>query len=669
MYINPEEELNKENSGTLQPFHYWEDNNDITAQNQEEVAIAEPVQNFGFKVNLSPYSGDIKDLNMGYQDKIEDLSIKADLITNNEETDVNVRVNYQNTFEVYEKADLSVNASTNYTGTNNNLETNFEASYVDSNGITATAQINQNGTEIIHSEKINYNHTFNTEHGNLTINTGANFSNKDDNLSSNAGITYAYDGLTINGKVTQDGKDFQHSESVAYSKTFNTKNGDFGVKASTTYSSEDDTLRSNLGVNYTDEGFNVNTSISQNGNEIEHSASVGYENTSENSSTELSVSEVNNNWTADIEHTDIYQGGTSSKVEAHYDKNNTHIGFGVSKPFNPDNINNTENQDEVRREELVEAQEKFSLQTEMGYANGGEDLLDNSSGIEVQCNKKGFYFDISALYRINDNNFLQGDYSNWENGCQARAVADLKPLKIEYAHIKNISEYMTKTNTVDVISKGDKFKYNVNFKNSVTNNPLATARYVTSISAGAIFNRNEWGSFNDGFNAEANGTIMLNNGKVNGYSARLDCAYNLYGFGDNENNDFLIRGELELNKNQIERDFDVRVSSAHRWNDCRSILEPSVSFGSNTVNEHTTEYLGAQIGFYQQIGKNIGDASVFVQTYVGRTWEENLNKTHYQTEIRLGGDLKVGKRTHLNLESNWNKSSGFGGNIGARVTF
>ena len=59
---------------------------------------------------------------------------------------------------------------------------------------------------------------------------------------------------------------------------------------------------------------------------------------------------------------------------------------------------------------------------------------------------------------------LQGDYSNWENGCQARAVADLKPLKIEYAHIKNISEYMTKTNTVDVISKGDKFKYNVNFK-------------------------------------------------------------------------------------------------------------------------------------------------------------------------------------------------------------
>lgn len=365
--------------------------------------------------------------------------------------------------------------------------------------------------------------------------------------------------------------------------------------------------------------------------------------------------------TEKIEYSKEFDKGITANTELQSNKDESYIKLGVKQNlFNPDNIENTVNQDKIRKEELIENADKFSLQTKLGYSKENE----------------GIYSKNSLIYRVDNSNFIKTEYNHSKDNREIITSLDLKKFKVDYNNTKSKAEITeTTTNSLNTQIKGKKNQYNIGFDASKTEttgeNPELSHRF--DVNAAAKFNRTEYGEFNSGFNAELKSSVSFGNrGKLCGYNAQADLAYNWYG-SENKNSttDCLIRGNVTLSKFEDNKVFESSIFGAYRTNNCRTIIEPGVIFSSEKNNEGTQKELKTSLGFYRQVGKNFDDAVVYSNFKCGKQWNRTATEynSHPFASLKIGTNIKATKK--LALDANINVASGghFGGEIGGRFTF
>lgn len=124
--------------------------------------------------------------------------------------------------------------------------------------------------------------------------------------------------------------------------------------------------KANLSTMLGDFEFNISSSTVNNGIETK-SGSIGYSKNLKDVSISTNLEKTSSDFTYDttvgVSHS--FDNGISTNAQLFHSKDDTSLTVGVNKKFliNPDNINNLENQDKVRKEELVETGERFNLQS------------------------------------------------------------------------------------------------------------------------------------------------------------------------------------------------------------------------------------------------------------------------------------------------------------------
>lgn len=152
-------------------------------------------------------------------------------------------------------------------------------------------------------------------------------------------------------------------------------------------------VNKNAGLSTKFGNFDFNISTTENNGLVEKSGSVSYSKDVKDVSFSSNLETTNGDFafdaSVDVKHS--FDNGLNADAKLFHSKDDTSLTVGVNKKFliNPDNINNLENQDKIRKEELVETGERFNLQTKIGYSE----------------EQNGLYTQNSLMYRIDDSNF------------------------------------------------------------------------------------------------------------------------------------------------------------------------------------------------------------------------------------------------------------------------
>lgn len=419
--------------------------------------------------------------------------------------------------------------------------------------------------------------------------------------------------------------------------------------------------KANLSTMLGDFEFNISSSTVNNGIETK-SGSIGYSKNLKDVSISTNLEKTSSDFTYDttvgVSHS--FENGISTNAQLFHSKDDTSLTVGVNKKYliNPDNINNLENQDRVRKEELVETGERFNLQSKIGYSQ----------------EQNGLYTKNSLMYRIDNSNFLNTEYSKSNNNHEITATADLQKIKLEYKNTETKEESSKTTiNAFNVMTKGQKNQYTFGLNNSknriIGENPLTN--HNLNIEAGAKLNRTEYGEFNSGFNGEIKSGLMFNEGKVAGYKIDIDGAYNRYGAEHNATTDYLVRTAVSFSKDNETKNFSAALGGDYRINNCNTIFEAGAKYSSESAPSLKNQSFNTNFGVYQNLGRNFGDTVIFTQLETGKKWEqtpEAKNSLKY-AQVSFGSDAKVAKKLSLNTRMTYDTSKKWSGEVGVRYSF
>lgn len=408
--------------------------------------------------------------------------------------------------------------------------------------------------------------------------------------------------------------------------------------------------------------FHFNISTTENNGVTEKSGSVSYSKDVKDVSFSSNLETTNGDFaydaSVDVKHS--FDNGLNADAKLFHSKDDTSLTVGVNKKFliNPDNINNLENQDKIRKEELVETGERFNLQTKLGYSE----------------EQNGLYTQNSLMYRIDDSNFLNTEYTENNANREISATADLKKIKFEYKNSET-KEELTKTtaNAFNIMTKGVKNQYSLGIHNAKTRiggeNPEINRNL--NLEAGAKLNRTEYGEFNSGLNGEIKTGLMLNGKKVSGYNVDLDGAYNRYGAEHNSTTDYLVRTSVSFGKENGTKNFSATLGGDYRINNCNTIFEAGAKYSSESAPSLKNRRFNTNLGVYQNLGRNFEDTVIFTQLETGKKWEntpENKNSIKY-AQVSFGTDAKIAQRLSLNTRMSYDTGKKWSGEIGVRYSF
>lgn len=422
------------------------------------------------------------------------------------------------------------------------------------------------------------------------------------------------------------------------------------------------TVNKNAGLSTKFGNFDFNISTTENNGVTEKSGSVSYSKDVKDVSFSSNLETTNGDFaydaSVDVKHS--FDNGLNADAKLFHSKDDTSLTVGVNKKFliNPDNINNLENQDKIRKEELVETGERFNLQTKLGYSE----------------EQNGLYTQNSLMYRIDDSNFLNTEYTENNANREISATADLKKIKFEYKNSET-KEELTKTtaNAFNIMTKGVKNQYSLGIHNAKTRiggeNPEINRNL--NLEAGAKLNRTEYGEFNSGLNGEIKTGLMLNGKKVSGYNVDLDGAYNRYGAEHNSTTDYLVRTSVSFGKENGTKNFSAALGGDYRINNCNTIFEAGAKYSSESAPSLKNRRFNTNLGIYQNLGRNFGDTVIFTQLETGKKWEntpENKNSVKY-AQVSFGSDAKIAQRLSLNTRMSYDTGKKWSGEIGVRYSF
>ena len=360
----------------------------------------------------------------------------------------------------------------------------------------------------------------------------------------------------------------------------------------------------------------------------------------------------------DVIETDATVLSAGADVALNNGKVDASVTVGLKRNYiNPDNPMDVYNDERLRQQELVQTGERFNFSQKVGYSQEQE----------------SFYSESSLMYRFNDQTFFNTTYNQSERGHEVSASADLAGYRIDYRNTENKEmETTTRVNSVDFMKKGGKNQFNANFAFNDVYQPenLGGEQHYFSVGGRASFNRDQWGSFQDGFNAEFATSLSLANGDVSGYKLSADLAYNIYGETE-RCNDYLGRVKFDMSKQGDISSMDASVNGALRYNGCRTILEPAISFFSNEDKESKRDVLALSLGAYQQLGKDFGATTVFASVEAGKYWQTKggIFDTDYYAQMRFGGSHQVSSKVALNGDFTYDTGRKWSGNIGVRYSF
>ena len=385
-------------------------------------------------------------------------------------------------------------------------------------------------------------------------------------------------------------------------------NGTLGsASLSANIEKEEDKYNYNLQANYTKDNFNANINYSKDAYSLDSSYSAENET------------------------------GFSSSVNLHKDNNEQYISLSATKAFNPNNINNTNDTYKTRKEELLTSEKTVSFESKIGYNDG-------------------FYNNNSLMVKINEN--------------------VLNKTKIDYSRETSKEEVnKTVTDKISADLKTEKNQYNINLSNVKTTvcdeeqSKTSSTNFVIGTSIG--LNRNEYGEFSSGLSGSASNSISIKDGKVNEYSIEANGAYNYYGEEHGSSSDYLISTSCKYSKDENNRRFSTDIFSALRMNNCRTILEPSVSYETTRGDESSEKTVTTRLGVYQQVGKEFGQASIFTKVYGGKKFSKECGTTNKNLfgGIAFGGDCRISKNITVTAKSTYDSKEKFSGEIGGRIAF
>lgn len=396
----------------------------------------------------------------------------------------------------------------------------------------------------------------------------------------------------------------------------------------------------------------ISANIEKDENKYNYNLQANY--TKENFNTNINYS--NEAYSLDSCYSTENEAGFSSSVNLHKDNNEQYISLNTSKAFNPNNINNTNDTYKARKEELLTSEKTVSFETKVGYNDG-------------------FYNNNSLMVKINEN-VLNSSFNTNKSGETFTLGADLKKTKIDYSHETSKDENnKTIIDKITAALKTQKNQYNINLSNvktSVSDDERDNTNNSNFVIGSTIsLNRNEYGEFASGLSGSTSNSISIKNGKVKEYSIEANGAYNFYGAEHENVNDCLISASCKYTKDENNKTFSTDIFSAIRKNNCRTILEPSVSYETTKGNESSEKTVTARVGAYQQIGKEFGQASIFTKVYGGKKFSEEAGTTNKNLfgGIVFGGDCRISKNITVTTKSTYDSKEKFSGEIGGRIAF
>lgn len=475
--------------------------------------------------------------------------------------------------------------------------------------IPTTSFTNPSGEEIVSDENQDNENINQTEEFKITIN---DIGKNDISINSEVGLI----NVTLKDNYIQN---------IDYQTPI--VNGTLGsASISANIKKEEDKYDYNLQANYTKDNFNANINSSKDTYSLDGSYST------ENES------------------------GFSSSISLHKDNNEQYISLNASKAFNPNNINNTNDTYKTRKEELLTSEKTVSFESKVGYNDG-------------------FYNNNSLMVKINEN-VLNSSYNTSKTTETIAFGIDLKKTKIDYSRETSKEEVnKTVTDKISADLKTQKNQYNINLSNVKTTvcdeeqSKTSSTNFVIGTSIG--LNRNEYGEFSSGLSGSASNSISIKDGKVNEYSIEANGAYNYYGDEHGSSSDYLISTSCKYSKDENNKRFSSDIFSAIRMNNCRTILEPSVSYETTRGDESSEKTVTTRLGVYQQVGKEFGRASIFTKVYGGKKFSKECGTTNKNLfgGIAFGGDCRISKNITVTAKSTYDSKEKFSGEIGGRIAF
>ena len=334
----------------------------------------------------------------------------------------------------------------------------------------------------------------------------------------------------------------------------------------------------------------------------------------------------------------------------HNDKTDTSLGINLRKPLlrRDNNPNSAEAEYQEAKEELLQSGDRFNLSFKVGYSNE-----DN-----------GFYTSNSAMINFGKEYFLnlKMDKSRFAESYDVKA--DIKKVNVEYKYTNTTprDDIRSDVHGVDFVYKGKKNIYSANWSLETKYPDSKTTNRNIGFGGKVSLNRTEYGEFNSGFNGEIEACITQQ-----GYKFALDGAFNKYGDGGKNSNDFLVSSVSMLEKDDSGTTFETGLFGALRFNNCRTIVEPRTIFNvKKDSNGQVARTYTNGIGIYQQVGRNFEDACIYAKgEYVLRKGGENPSFM----ELNAGFRKKATPKLTANAEMTLHSEKGFSGNIGLAYHF
>ena len=426
-----------------------------------------------------------------------------------------------------------------------------------------------------------------------------------------------------------------------------------GISADVT-NNDKNQLNYQLQANYSGNNLNMSATYSPES----YSVDGNYNFTTGNGANgSVSLHKDDNSYQADGSYNFKTDGGFEGSVNVHKDNNNQYISFSGNKAFNPNNVNNSSDTYKVRKEELLSSDSQVSFESKVGY-------------------NEGFYNNNSLMLKLPNNNILNTSYNIGEINSSISFGADLQDLKIDYSHDKtskdNTQAVSDKLNT-DLKTQKNQFNFNLSNVTTTTTGEDETITRDNSLIFGSSvsLNRNEYGDFAPGLSGEFTNSLSLQNGKISGYSFKADGAYNRYNVGSNHDTDYLLSGSVSYSNNDNQSTLETNLASALRFNNCRTIFEPSVAYTLTNFNGTEQQALVGKLGIFQQVGKNFGDASVYTSFRGGKEFQDNNGSisSNWFGSIVVGGEGRISNKVTLTGKSTYDSKDKFSGEIGARIMF
>ena len=279
------------------------------------------------------------------------------------------------------------------------------------------------------------------------------------------------------------------------------------------------------------------------------------------------------------------------------------------------------------------------------------------------------------MFKLSKNNILNTSYNIGETNSSVSFGADLKKLKIDYLHEKTSEDNKQAVSdklSTDLKTQKNQFNFNLSNVTTTTTGEEGNTRDNSLIFGSSVsLNRNEYKDFAPGLSGEFTNSLSLQNGKINGYSFKADGAYNRYNVGYNHDIDYLLSASVGYSNNENQSTLETNLASALRFNNCRTIFEPSVAYTLTNFNGTEQQALVGKLGIFQQVGKNFGDASVYTSFRGGKEFQDNNGSisSNWFGSIVVGGEGRISNKVTLTGKSTYDSKDKFSGEIGARIMF